>query len=322
VHPAPRLRAVSATALIVFFSFALHAHGSGKEPRGSVDWTGGFVVGIGYGTAKPSGNKVTDRLNAVRAAEVTAQRALAEAVHGVRIDGAMVMREAIREYVLESRVQGVIRGAQKVREEVSWDGGTPMATVELRVCLAADSPGCRPGASLMEIVASGRRNEPSYVPAERYDRGTGSPGLPGAAVPVTGTVVPGDGPPSQMSPVSYDSSRPVTGLLLLVEGVRFERELFPVVVTRGEGGKFLAVYSAKSVRPEVVRSRGVARYADTLQQAMHHPLVGDNPLVLLVTEVARPNMLVLRSEGAKAVRETIRHANDYLSEAKVVVAGR
>ena len=31
--------------------------------------------------------------------------------------------------------------------------------------LAPDSPGCRPGASLMEIVASGRRNEPSYVPA-------------------------------------------------------------------------------------------------------------------------------------------------------------
>ena len=59
----------------------------GENSGGSVDWVGGYVEGVGHGTAQPSGNRPGDRLKAVRAAEVMAQRALAETIHGVRVDG-------------------------------------------------------------------------------------------------------------------------------------------------------------------------------------------------------------------------------------------
>jgi len=301
-HPAPG-PGFPAVVLAVLLSIALvPAVAALEEPKGSVDWVGGFIQGVGQGTAKPSGNRVQDRLNALRAAEVVAQRALGEAIHGVRVDGATAVRDAVRQYVLESRVQGIVRGARKVKAEVSWEGNVPLATVELRVCLAADAPECRAGGSVVGMLADTRKGEPAYVPSESF-RGD----------PV---------PPAGIPPVSNDSSRPVTGLILRVEGVRFERELFPVVVTRDPGGRFLTVYSARSVKPEIVRTHGVARYVDTPDQAATNPLLGGNPLVVVVTEVTRENMLVVRPDSAKAIRETTRYGNDYLADAKVVVAGR
>jgi hypothetical protein len=284
-----------------------------EEPKGAVDWVGGYVQGIGYGTAKPTGNRSQDRMMALRAAEVMAQRALAETIHGVRVDGASRVRDAVKEFLLESRVQGVVRGAQKVKSEVAWDGNVPSATVELRVCLASGSPECRPGSSLVEILSTGRKAEPAYVPEDDFGAGVTADG-PAAA--------PRASAQPRSPAVAYDASRPVTGLLLRVDGIRFERELFPVVVTRGEGGKFQTVYSARSVKPEVVRTHGVARFADTPEQAKGNPLLGDNPLVVTVREVTKENMLVMRPDGARAVRETTRFGNDYLSDAKVIVAGK
>jgi len=282
-----------------------------EEPKGAVDWVGGYVQGIGYGTAKPTGNRSRDRMMALRAAEVMAQRALAETIHGVRVDGATRVRDAVKEFLLESRVQGVVRGARKVKSEVAWDGDVPSATVELRICLVSGSPDCRPGSSLVEILSTGRKAEPAHVPEEDFGAVADGP----SAAPRAST-------PPRSPVVAYDASRPVTGLLLRVDGVRFERELFPVVVTRGEGGKFQTVYSARSVKPEVVRTHGVARFADTLEQAKGNPLLGDNPLVVTVHEVTKENMLVMRPDGARAVRETTRFGNDYLSDAKVIVAGK
>ena len=286
-----------------------------EEPKGAVDWVGGYVQGVGYGTAKPTGNRSQDRMMALRAAEVMAQRALAETIHGVRVDGATHVRDAVKEFLLESRVQGVVRGARMVKSEVAWDGNIPSATVELRVCLASGSPECRPGSSIVEILSPERKAEPAYVPEEDFGAGAGS----GADDPVAAPRASDQG---RSTAVAYDSSRPVTGLLLRVDGVRFERELFPVVVTRGEGGKFQTVYSARSVKPEVVRTHGVARFADTPEQAKGNPLLGDNPLVVSIHEVTKENMLVMRPDGARAVRETTRFGNDYLSDAKVIVAGK
>lgn len=249
---------------------------------------------------------------AIRAAEVLAQRALAETIHGVRVDGSTAMGDAMKEYLLESRVQGIIRGAQKVREEVAWDGEIPAATVELRICLVADAPECRPGASLLEAFPVERRQEPAYVPAAYFEAGPAA----GAASPASGAGGTGS------AAVSYDRARPVTGLVLKIEGFRFERELFPVVATRGSEGKLLTVFSAKRVDPAVIRAHGVARYADTVDQALKNPHVGDNPLIVGVSDVTRDNLLVLGPEAAKAVRETTRYGNDYLAAAKVVIAGR
>lgn len=300
------------TALALLILLLPGPRGMAGQSTGEVHWTGGYVQGLGQGTATPSGNRGKDRMMALRAAEVNAQRALAETIHGVRIDGETTVGGAMRASVVTTRVQGIVRGAQKVREEVTWDGEIPWAAVELRVCLFPESSECRSGNALVQALPVEDRKQPSYVPAVYYEGGD----------------VPGDSaakPPAEIVPppgVSYDRSRKVTALILRAGNLRFERELFPVIVTGVEKGKFQTVYSAKSVKPEVVRTYGVARYADSVEQALRDSRLGDNPMVVDISEVTRDNLLVLHPECAKALRESTRFGNDYLGEAKVVIAGK
>jgi hypothetical protein len=299
--------------VLVLLALLLPVHrGLAVESTGEVRWQGGYVQGVGQGTATPSGNRVKDRMMAVRAAEVSAQRALAEIIHGVRIDGETTMGSAMKADVVTTRVQGIVRGAQKVREEVTWDGKIPWAAVELRVCLFLESPECRSGNALIQALPVEDRKPPSYVPAVYFEEG----GVEGDSA----STVPAEIGKSPV--VSYDRSRKVTGLVLRAENLRFERELFPVVVTEVEKGKLQTVYSAKSVNPEVIRTYGVSRYADSVEQALRDPRLGDNPMVVAVSGVARDNLLVLPPECAKALRESTRYGNDYLGEAKVVIAGK
>lgn len=303
----------TACTVLVLLTLLFPAHrGLAVEPTGEVHWTGGYVRGIGQGTATPSGNRVKDRMMAVRAAEVSAQRALAETIHGVRIDGETTMRGAMKADVVTTRVQGIVRGAQKVREEVTWDGKIPWAAVELRICLFLESPECSSGNALIQALSVENREQPSYVPAVYYEGGEAD----GASATRSSAEI------GKSPVVSYDRSRQVTGLVLRAENLRFERELFPVVVTGAEKGKLQTVYSAKSVKPEVVRTYGVSRYADSVEQALRDPRLGDNPMIVAVSGVTRDNLLVLPPEGAKSVRESTRYGNDYLAEAKVVIAGR
>ena len=296
-------------ACVVFCLSATSPAGAADPGKNGISWAGGYVRGVGSGTANPSGNKVSDRLLAIRAAEVQAQRALAETINGVRVDGVTTMRDAMKDSVVSSSVEGVIRGAQKVRTEVTWEGDVPLATVELRICIVPDARECRSSTSIMNVLVS-KRKEPSYIPAVYSDdvADSGKPEDKPKGTQKAGTV-------------SYDSIRPVTGLVLKVEGIPYDKELFPVVVTRGEGGKLQTVFSARSVKPDVIRTHGVARYADSVDQALKDARLGENPLVVAVSEVTKENMLLIRVEGARAIRETTRYGNDYLNEAKVVIAG-
>jgi hypothetical protein len=296
-------------ACVVFCLSATSPAGTADQVKDGINWAGGYVRGVGTGTAKPSGNKVSDRLLAIRAAEVQAQRALAETIHGVRVDGVTTMWDAMKDSVVSSSVEGIIRGAQKVRTEVTWEGDAPKATVELRICIVPDARECRSSTSLLNVLVD-KRKEPSYIPAVY------SEDIPDSGKP--------EGKPfgtQNTGTVSYDSSRPVTGLVLKAEGIPLERELFPVVVTRVEGGKLQTVFSARSVKPDVIRTHGIARYADSVDQARKDTRLGDNPLVVAVSEVTKENMLLIRAEGARAIRETTRYGNDYLNDAKVVIAG-
>jgi hypothetical protein len=285
--------------------------GAGEPQAGNVDWVGGVVSAVGQGTAKPSGNRPGDRIKAERAAEVMAQRALAETIHGVRVEGTVTVKDRVQESTVRSRL---VRGARKVRSDLAWEGDVPVATVELRVCLSADAPGCGGGSTLVQALAPGEQGEPpGQAPAVSPEGEEGAfPPQKGGSVAVGRAS--GDG-------LRFDSARPVTGMVLELRGARFDRVLFPVVVTPGVGGKAVTVYSAKIVRPEVVRTIGVARYADTLEQALGSQRLGDNPAVVPVSEVTKDNRIVLRPDHAKALLEATRFGNDFLAEGKVMVAG-
>ena len=119
-----------------------------------------------------------------------------------------------------------------------------------------------------------------------------------------------------------DPNKPVTGLILNLEGQPFERELLPIVATKGEGNLYLTVYSAKLVEPKIIRTHGVVRYQTSVEQAKKQPWVGENVLVVPVEIITKENMIIIPLEAAKIISETNRYGNNYLSEGKVVIADR
>ncbi|MDI6726852.1 MAG: hypothetical protein QMD32_07785 [Smithellaceae bacterium] len=122
--------------------------------------------------------------------------------------------------------------------------------------------------------------------------------------------------------VVYDSSKPVTGIIVNLEGRFFERVLLPVVVAEGLGDALVTVYSAKHVNPAVVRTQGIVRYADTVDQARSNPRIGHNVMVIPASKITKENMIVIKGEAARLIKETTAHGNDYLSEAKIIVSAQ
>ncbi|TAN44622.1 MAG: hypothetical protein EPN22_05970 [Nitrospirae bacterium] len=292
------------------------------ESKGAVNWVGGYISGFGQATATPSGNKTKDRLKALRAAEVLALRSLAETIRGVRIDGDTVVENMmLRDDIVRARVEGIVKGAQKVRADVVWEDNAPLATVEMRICMTLNAPECRSGSSLMSILPVERKKEPAFVPTKSFIE---------APAPEKKEVQPVKESPKpepvkempKVKVVSYDSSKPVTGVVFNLEGQPFEREMLPVVVTTGEDNSYLTVYSAKSVKPNVIRTYGVVRYSDNLDQAFKNPQLGNNVMTISAISVTKENMLLIKLEGAKALKETTRYGNDYLGDAKVFISAQ
>ena len=312
------------TCMIFFaISLALSEGTYAQEERlkGEINWVGGYISGVGYATATPTGNKAKDRLSVLRAAEVMAQRALVETIQGVRIDSETIVENMmLRDDVVRSRVQGVIKGAQIVSRNVEWIDGAPLGTVEMRVCMTATAPGCKSPNSLMGILPVEHKKEPVHAPAQNF---TSKP-LPPETEKKDETAKPEVQAAESRKPaiISYDSTKPVTGIVINLEGKYFERELLPIVVTEGEGGAYLTVYSAKNVKPPVIRTYGVVRYADSIEHAVKIQYIGNNIIVIPAMTVTRENMIVIPVEDAKLVRETTRHGNDYLGDAKVVISSR
>lgn len=285
--------------------------GAQEMKSGEINWVQGYISAYGNGTADPSGNKVKDQLRSLRAAELVAQRTLLETLKGVQIDSRTTVENLmLKEDVINSRVEGVIRGAQIVKRDVVWQNDIPLATVEMRVCLSNNVGGCNMNSSLMTVLNITPKSEPSYAPPERLSLQEAPPPAPAAA------------PDTPKKPILYDTSKPVTGAVFNLEGQPFERQLLPVIITVAGENKNITVYSVKTVIPKVIRSYGVVRYADNEDQARQNPYIGDNVVIIPVEEVTKENMIVIGPDAARVLRETTMHGNDYLCNAKVVIAAQ
>ncbi|HOV91226.1 MAG TPA: hypothetical protein PKW07_11020 [Syntrophorhabdaceae bacterium] len=277
---------------------------------GIINWNEGYISAVGVGTATPSGNRTKDQMAAMRVAEVMAQRSLLEATKEVRIDSnTKVVNMILKEDVISSRIEGTIRGAQVVKRELRWENDVPIATVEMKICLSNNVGGCNTGKSLISALDISHKNEPAVAPPERFNIITDAPGgIPKVDV---GMVKP--------KGIMYDSSKPATGVILDLEGRFFEKQLLPVVITTGEGNKQFTVYSVKTVNPKIIRTYGVVRYADSLEKAKKIDYIGNNPIIIPVSDITKDYVIVISHDGARLIKETTMHGNNYLEEAKVVI---
>ena len=300
-----RLLAVILLVIFFFSTFSLKTFAQEKN-QGQINWVDGYISAVGQGTATPSGNKVKDQLRAIRAATILAQRALLETLKELKIDSqTKVQNKMAQEDVVNTRIEGTIQGAQVVKQNVRWEGETPIATVEIKICLGGIGA-CKSEKSIINTLALDQKNEPPDVPQQRLDDVVSMP----------------EPTPPKTQDIFYDSSKPVTGIIFNLQGLFFERVILPVVITIADGNKPFTVYSAKSVDPQVFRTYGVVRYAESLDQARQNPHLGDNTMIVPVTGVTKENMIIIGFDAARLIRETTSYGNDYLRNAKVIIAAK
>lgn len=140
-----RFKTWVAVAFAAVFVFALagvtaaQGKGGGSDPtqivepigaKGTVNWSGGYIEAVGIG-APPQRYIGTPqaRPNALRAAQVDAYRNMLEVLNGVRVDSATTIRDfTVESDVINTQVQGMVRGAKVVKQEYLSDG-----TVEVTV---------------------------------------------------------------------------------------------------------------------------------------------------------------------------------------------
>lgn len=292
--------------VICFLGTFAGATDAQKKKSGQINWVEGYISAVGEGTATPSGNKVKDQLRAVRAATILAQRALLETVKELKIDSQTKVRnKMVQEDVINTRIEGTIQGAEIVKQNVQWEGDTPIATVELRICLSGVG-GCKSEKSIINALNLDQRSEQINAPSQRLDD----------IVAKQETILP------KVQDILYDSSKSVTGIIFNLQGLFFERVILPVVMTISDGNKPFTVYSAKSVDPQIIRTHGVVRYTDSVDQAKGNPHLGNNTMIVPVTSVTKENMIIIGIDAARIIRETTSHGNDYLKSAKVVIAAK
>ena len=300
-----RCLTLSAAAICFLGIFAGTVDAQGKKP-GQINWVEGHISAVGEGTATHSGNKIKDQLRAVRAATILAQRALLETVKELKIDSqTKVQNKMTQEDVINTRVEGTIQGAEIIKQNVRWEGDTPIATVVLRICLSGLG-GCKSEKSLINALDLDQKSEQTNVPSQ------GLNDIEAKQEPIA----------QKLQDISYDSSRPVTGIIFNLQGLFFERVILPVVITIGDGNRPFTVYSVKSVGAPVIRTYGVVRYADSVEQAKRNPHLGDNVIIVPVSGITKEDMIMIGFDAARLIRETVRHGNDYLKSAKVIIAAK
>jgi hypothetical protein len=296
---------IIALCLIICFALPVLADDGMK---GSVDWVNGFISSYGYGTADTTINKAQAKVLSMRAARVDALRNLLETVKGVNIDSRTLVSDFIvKKDIIVTRVNGVIKGAQLVKKDIEWIEGSPITTVEMRLCLSAHGMNCRPGKSLLSALDLTEYKDSKDIPKQTFSKPIEPP-----------KTEPPARKKSHEFAYNFDSSKPVSGIIFSLQGYYYKRVVLPVVSV-DKGGELQTIYSVNQVEPRIIRTYGIVRYSDALGQALKVAELGDNIMIVPVKKVNEGNMIIISEDNASKIYETTRHGNDYLSEAKVVV---
>jgi len=288
--------------LFIALSFAVPSFAE-ETLVGDVNWVDGYITATGNGASVKT-NKAQARPLARRAAIADAQRNLLELLKGVKIDSQTTVENfMVTQDLVKTQVSGIVKRAFIFKEGYQQESdGSLGAAIEMRICLNHCKLG---GSSLIQALNLDKKDIANLPPALPEN-------IAAPAAPVTS--------PKGSNIYTYDSTKPVTGLILNLDGRMYERVILPVVVTTGGDKKLFTVYSAKSVKPNVIRMHGVVRYSDTVDQAIKNEHAGNNVMVIPVAEIAKDNLIIITAESAKTIQETQRHGNDYLGDAKVFIA--
>lgn len=115
----------------------------------------GMLSVTGFGTVDPGAfaTKSQGRMMALRAAQVDAQRQLAENIKGVELTGGTTVEEyEVTSDLIATRVRGLIRGAFVLEKEVNEEANTLVAEVQMAICLDNRADVCKERETLQNII--------------------------------------------------------------------------------------------------------------------------------------------------------------------------
>lgn len=206
--------------------------------NGQVDWDSESVIVEGYGAAPGNPVNAAQAMSmARRAAVVDAYRNLSEEVYGVRITGDTTVKDSVvASDIVRTRVQGVIKNAKIIAEEV-MENGAYHITMELPLYGSGNSV----ASAVLPSMNQNAKPEPLPVPDIKQA-------------------------PTVTAEGGY------TGLVVDCSGLGLSPMMSPVI--KDVNGK--PIYGYKNLDPKFVIEHGMAGYATTLDAATrvgNNPLV-------------------------------------------------
>lgn len=245
--------------------------------NGNINWSAGYIEAVGIG-APPERfiGKIQARPMALRAAELVAKRNLLEITKGVRIDSTTLVKDFVVESdVINSQVEGIVKGAQVVNQDYMSDGSVE---VTVRMPLMGNF-----SEAIMPKVLDKKPSGRAY---------TAEPRKPSPPPPLS---VPT--PPS--APASASGSV-YTGMVVDARGMSTRPAMSPKIVD--ENGQ--EVYGSVIVDREFAVQQGMSGYARDLTSAQNNARVTNNPFTVkgLKTQGVGKSDIVISNADAAALR--------------------
>jgi hypothetical protein len=257
-----------------------------KVGQGSVNWSAGYIEAVGIGApADRSVGKINARPMALRAAKVDAYRNLLEVTKGVQVDSRTTVKDfTVESDVINTQVEGLIKGAQVVDQQYMSDG-----TVEVRLRMPLYG-------NLSQIV----------IPLAIEKRKAIPPPAPAAPAPPAPAVT----APAPPVSVAY------TGLVVDARGIQARPAMSPRVYD--EDGK--EVYGSANVEREYAVQQGMSGYARDLTAAQSNQRVTANPVTVkaLKTGGAGKSDLIISNADAGQIRASAENAS-FMKKCRVMI---
>ena len=218
---------------------------------------------------------------AMRAAKLDAMRNILEVINGVRIDGTTIVRDyAVESDIIRSKVEGMVQGAEVVKQEYLSDG-----TIEITMAMSL-----RGGFSQLVL--------PDEIkPLESVKPMT--PMMPAQ-------------PETPMGP----SSAVYTGLIVDARGLSARPAMSPKIID--ENGQ--EVYGSAFVSREYAVQQGMSGYAKDITAAMSNQRVTDNPITVkgLRTEGPGRSDIVISNADASTLRSASENLS-FMKKCRVMI---
>jgi len=263
-----------------------------KVGQGSINWSAGFIEAKGIG-APPDRylGKINARPMALRAAKVDAYRNLLEITKGVQVDSRTTVKDfAVESDVINTQVEGLVKGAQIVDQQCLSDG---TVEVTLRMPLYGEL------SKIMIPISIQKRKE---IPPP--------PPVVEAPAPPPAPAVTAPAPPPPPAAVAY------TGLVVDARGIQARPAMSPRIYD--EDGK--EVYGSANVDREYAVQQGMSGYARDLTAAQSNQRVTASPITVkgLKTGGAGRSDLVISNADAQLIRASAENAS-FMKKCRVMI---